>query len=102
MGRCGPGMAKYASRFISCRPRVTLSSINPQVNESKEQIISEADKIAVGKRGTAPVSINSIVIGIESATAINAMMIDAIPKKAKGRSDTYSLLMVIAIRQPSL
>ncbi len=40
-----------------------LSRINPQIRLTKEIIIVPVDNIAVGIRGTNPVSRNSVIIG---------------------------------------
>jgi hypothetical protein len=67
--------------LISWRPRVTLSKINPQAKESNAHTIIEADKIAVGNRGTIPAFRYSKTTGIEMMIETVAIELATIPKK---------------------
>jgi hypothetical protein len=51
------GIDRYVMRFASHRPAQTLSRIKPQARLRNERIIKPVANIAVGKRGTSPVSI---------------------------------------------
>ena len=50
------GWDRYASSFISRRPRVTVSSTSPEEIDSTATIIKPIDSTAVGSRGTMPSS----------------------------------------------
>ena len=46
--------ARYASRFVSRRPRATLSRISPHTSDSDASSMSPVASTAVGSRGTRP------------------------------------------------
>ena len=98
----GAGIAKYAKRFISRLPRVTLFKISPHINESMAHSINEIDKSSVGTLGTKPVCINSIKMGVKSKIETTANMVEVKPKKEKGFSEIKSLMMVDIILMPSI
>lgn len=55
-GHGNAGLDRYARRLSSWRPRVTVSRINPQANDSRADMTRPVHSTAVGKRGTWPVS----------------------------------------------
>lgn len=65
-------------------------------------IIMLIDNTAVGRRGTRPVSMNSLRMGAISATDDRAKKQPTAEKKAMGRSSLMKLTMHHRIRTPSL
>src|SRR5262249_773474 len=96
------GMVKYARRFASTRPRVTVSRMRPHVKLRKLKIASAAANSAVGSRGTKPVCMNSTMTGIPSSKHAMASIAAPMEKNASGRSSFANQIMVFRILQPSL
>ena len=62
-------------RFISLRPRVTVSRIRPQLRLRNERMMRPVARTAVGSRGTRPVSAKWIRIGVARASLYGDVMI---------------------------
>jgi hypothetical protein len=73
----------------------------PEVKLKKAKSMIEADKIAVGKRGTKPVSRYSNRTGIAKRREITAKISETRLKKRKGRISLKSRIAVPNTRQPS-
>jgi len=81
---------------------VTVFKTAPQTIESADKIISPVANMAVGNRGTNPVSMYVNAIGIEIPIATNIKIAAITEKNVNGRSVTKSLVIVPRIRNPSL
>ena len=64
--------------------------------------MSALQRIAVGKRGTRPVSKYSINIGIPKIIETNAKIIDKAEKTRRGRSSLTNITIILKIFSPSL
>src|SRR6516162_11369298 len=88
-------------RFISRRPRVTVSSIRPQASDKKARSMVPVDSTAVGKRGTSPVLRYSEKIGRASIVESKASKANIEQKNCKGRSSFTRTRIVLRMRNPS-
>src|SRR5580692_2882866 len=93
---------RYWRSFISRRPLVTVSRISPQANSTSAETVSPVARIAVGKRGTKPVSRNVVKIGYASTSDVMSRIRLQIEKNTNGCSFFERVKMVQRMRVPSL
>ena len=100
-GKSVDHISSVASFFVSRRPLVTVSRINPRLNIRSEDTARPVHRTAVGKRGTKPVSRNVTTSGYASASEPSRSNPPTNTKKARGFSFLKRVKIAHTIRHPS-